>query len=149
MFDIVAPFLALGVPMMLTMVVGGTPPGPYEKIFFRREGGGNKAFYVKADESQGLLSFDVVRYGFRDTSYTFQRAPETKDDVCKLLSSILSGRLNVAGDVKHVNLPTGTWAHLYAVTSTGSLVEITDPKLRDRLMVLEKLVEAQRSDPNR
>ncbi len=149
MLEIIGSILALGASMTPMMVVGGTPPGPYEKIFFKREGGGNKAFYVKANESQGLLSFDVVRYDFRDTSYTFERSPETKDDVCKLVSSILSGRLNVAGNVKPGKLPTGTWAHLYAVTPTGSLVEITDQKLRDRLMVLERLVEAQRSESNR
>lgn len=143
MSDAIGLILALGGPAILLAITGGAPPGPFEKIFFRRDGGGNKAFYVTADDVQKLLSFDVVKYNFRDTSYTFEQSPDEKDDVCGLITSILSGRLSVAGAHRTATKPTGTWAHLYVVTQTGSLVEITDTNLRERLMILEKLVEAQ------
>ena len=99
---------------------------------------------MSADEAKKKLSFSVVRYDFKDTSYSFDHSPKEKDNVCGLITSILSGRSNVAGNAQQPSMPAGTWVHFYAVTAGDSLVEITDKGIRNRLMILEKYVEAQR-----
>ncbi len=117
--------------------------GGFEKLFFRRDGGGNKAFYVSADESGERLLFNVVKYNFKETSYSFDHASGGNDKTCRLVSAILSGKHSVAGSAELPAKPTGTWVHLYAVTAEDALVEITDRNVLDQLMVLERYVEAQ------
>ncbi len=126
--------------------ISGGDPESYAKILFRREGGGNKTFYVTADPSLQQLSFDVVRYNFKETSYVFRRSSQEMQDVFGVVASILSGRTALSGMLAPVAKPTGTWVHLFAVTTQGSMVEITDRKLCERLMSLETFVEAESGD---
>ncbi len=118
----------------------------FSRILFRREGGGNKTFFVTADESRQALSFEIVKYNFKDTAHEFERTGPQDREVRSLVSSILSGRTSVEGAAAPPTKPTGSWVHLYAVTPDDAQVEITDPKICQRLMTLESYVEAEQSD---
>ncbi len=124
----------------------GGEPESYEKILFRRDGGGNKTFYVTVDNSLQQLSFEVVRYNFKETAFVFQRPLPESRDVFGLVASILSGQTSLTGGAAPSARQTGTWVHLYAVTPQGSTVEITDHKLSAKLMALESIVEAESSE---
>ena len=124
----------------------GGDPESYAKILFRRDGGGNKTFYVSADESLQQLSFEVVRYNFKETAFAFQRSFPEHREAFMLVRSILSGQRKLSGGGASSTRQTGTWVHLYAVTSLGSMVEITDHAVCDGLMALEKIVEAESAE---
>jgi len=121
-------------------------PESFSKILFRREGGGNKEFYVTVDEARQLLSFDVVKYNFQATSYAFDRpAPEDRETY-HLVTSILSGRTPVSGGGSPAAKQTGTWVHMFAVTAQDDRVEITDRRVRERLLALESAVESRQAE---
>ena len=124
----------------------GSDPESFAKILFRREGGGNKTFFVSADDSRQQLSFEVVRYNFKETAFAFQRPSPENREVFRLVASILSGHARLTGGPAPSAKPTGTWVQLFAVTSQGSMVEITEHNLLDKLMALEGIVEAERAE---
>ncbi|MGA9120597.1 MAG: hypothetical protein WB699_14630 [Bacteroidota bacterium] len=116
---------------------------PFAKIFFKREGGGNKAFFVTTDSAADTVLFKVVKYDFKETEYTFTRPLQEEKHVKRLLTNVLSGNAPRDAESGARQLPTGTWVHIYGVTPSETFVEITDRKLIDGLMVLEEMVEKQ------
>jgi hypothetical protein len=117
------------------------PQGPYESIFFKRDGGGNKEFYVTTNASTHEIFFKVVRYGFRDTNYTESVFVSDNGALSEAISRVLDNHETIAGDFKQPEAITGTWVSLYVVESNNIKAEITNERIRDELMILETLVE--------
>jgi hypothetical protein len=132
----------------VSIAITGCPPAmmnshQFHKILFQRDGGGHKVFFVSLDKAAHMLHFQVTKLNFRDTSYVFSQALPEDDITLKLIDKTIGGQVDLAGDYRQPQLPTGTWLHIYAVTPDDSLVEITNRELRDGLMALEQMVENQ------
>ena len=130
------------VPMLFISIGCGDladPEGPYESIFFKRDGGGNKEFFVTTDATHEIF-FKVVKYDFRDTNYTESVFINDNGALSELISRILNNSETITGSFKQPDT-TGTWVSLYVVASNNSMAEITSMRIRDELMILETLVE--------
>lgn len=117
------------------------PQGPYESIFFKRDGGGNKEFYVTTNASTHEIFFKVIKYDFRDTSYMESVFVSDNGALSELICRVCNNNETIAGDFKQPEAMTGTWVSLYVVVSNSGMTEITNTRLREDLMVLETLVE--------
>ena len=117
------------------------PLGPYESIFFKRDGGGNKEFYVTTNTSTHEIFFKVVKYDSTDTNYTESVFVSDNGALSELISRVLNNNEILAGDFKKPEAKTGSWASLYVVASNNGMAEITNTRIRDELMILETLVE--------
>jgi hypothetical protein len=118
-------------------------PSSYEKLFFQRSGGGDKQFYITTTNKHEII-FNVIRYNFKDTNYTASVYVEDNGNLSNLISQILDGQVQLKGDFKQPTNEVGTWAYIYAVKESNSRFEITNTKIRDSLMVLEKLIDNTR-----
>jgi hypothetical protein len=114
----------------------------YSRLEFKRDGGGNKEFYISRSDFKKSFVVNVTRYNFKDTTFTFNISGiELSGDLVNVLISLFNGRLNINGDFKQSKLPTGTWAHFYLVDKNSLRHEILNKKLRDTLFRLESIVE--------
>jgi hypothetical protein len=134
-----APIVCLALLLIGCRDVAG-PQGPYESIFFKRDGGGNKEFYVTTNGSTHEIFFKVVKYDFRDTNYTESVFVSDNGALSELISRVCNNNETITGDFKQPD-STGSWASLYVVASNNGMAEITNTRLREELMILEKLVE--------
>lgn len=116
------------------------PNQTYSKIFFNREGGGNKSFYVTTNSGHEII-MNVTRYNFRDTNYTTSVFIEDGGRLSNLISNVINNRVTLKGDFKQSELETGTWVYIYVVDDGNIKTEITNSSIRDSLMILEELVE--------
>jgi hypothetical protein len=116
------------------------PNHTYSKIFFTREGGGNKEFYVTTNSGHQII-MNVTRYNFRDTTYTKSVYVEDAGRLSNRIIDVINNRITLKGDFKQSDLETGTWAYIYVVDEDNNKTEITNTSLRDSLMILETLVE--------
>lgn len=113
----------------------------YTRLEFKRDGGGNKEFFISKSDFKEFVDVNITRYNFKDTSFTIKFSrKELGDDLVKTLSLLLDGRLKISGNYKQSALPTGTWAHFYVVEKNSVKHEILNIKLRDMLFKLENLV---------
>jgi len=120
----------------------------FEKLFFERDGGGAKSFYVTKTQSFDTLRILVVGYGGVDTNVDFEiHITDTTDTLFAALDSLLNGNIVIDGDFTQPLVPTGTWAHFYAVTNDTLKHEITNATLRNRLEGLESIVDARMTRP--
>lgn len=134
----------------LLITAGNPMQNPkYDHILFRRSGGGNKEFTARIDTVQRQIHIQVIKYSFRDTSYSFDLPSDTNLVLYKLIGDILNGRVDIAGKFKGTKRPTGTWVALFVVTREGYLEEIRNVKVRDSLIGLEKIVELNHSGKTR
>ncbi len=119
------------------------PIHTYTKIFFNRDGGGNKSFYI-TNTSDNEIIMNVTRYNFRDTNYTKSVFIEDEGRLSNLISKVIKNKINLKGDYKQPDLLTGTWSYFYVVDDENNKTEITNTSIRDSLMVLEVLLEVGR-----
>jgi hypothetical protein len=57
------------------------------------------------------------------------------------IKNLFNSKLSVLGNFEQPKLLTGTWAHIYVFRNNKKrMVEITEPALRDKLMMLENIV---------
>jgi hypothetical protein len=114
---------------------------PFDRLYFRREGGGNKAFYVRPGPVARQVTFTVVKYDFKETDLTFSHAVREGDRLEQVVVDVLGGRTPVQGMERQGAHATGSWVHIFGVTPLDQFVEITDRRLIDRLLPLEEVVE--------
>jgi hypothetical protein len=120
------------------------PGQTYASILFVRQGGGEKSFYAGTDPVSHKIDMLVTSYDFRDTNYTLSVFVNEGGRLSELISATLQGERTLTGDFRQSTLPTGTWAYLYCVDSSGDSTQITNTALRDSLMALESLVVQNR-----
>ncbi len=114
----------------------------YSRIEFKRDGGGNKEFYISRSDFKKSFVVNFTRYNFKDTSFTINISGiELSSDLVNVLISLFNGRLNIDGNFKQPELPTGTWVHFYLIEKKSIRHEILNKKLRDTLLKLESIVE--------
>jgi hypothetical protein len=116
------------------------PNDTYSKIFFKRDGGGNKEFYITTNTGHEII-MNVTRYNFRDTTYTTSVFVEDAGKLSNLITRVINNKVTLKGDFKQSELETGTWAYIYVIDDDNNKTEITNTSLRDSLMILETLVE--------
>ena len=117
-----------------------SPEEPYESILFKRDGGGNKEFYVTTDATHEIF-FNVVKYDFNDTNYTESVFISDDGALSDLISRILNNKENITGTFNQPESKTGTGASLFVVAPNNRMTEITNSRIRDELMIFETLVE--------
>ncbi len=115
-------------------------PGAFESMLFVRKGGGDKAFIVQQTHAPDSVLIAVSEYDFHDTIVQFfSRRDANTDDAFNALDSALDGRIDITGDFKQSQLPTGTWAYFYMIQDSARY-EVTNAALRNRLFPFEKIV---------
>jgi uncharacterized protein (DUF2225 family) len=119
------------------------PNYDYSKILFKRDGGGNKEFYIRTNSAHEII-MQVTQYNFRDTNYTTSVFVEDEGKLSNLITRVLNNRVTLKGDFKQSELETGTWAYIYVADDDNNKTEITNTALRDSLMILETLIENAR-----
>lgn len=127
---------------MAAIVCGQTNNGISSKLLFKRDGGGNKVFYVNINSKSNQIVFDVTRLNFRDTTKSFSvSADDSLHELYGTLKNLFKGKLFVKGDFQQPKLPTGTWVHIFLLPGgKKKMLEITDTSLREKLMKLETIV---------
>jgi hypothetical protein len=117
-------------------------------MLFDREGGGNLIFTITPTLSIDTLLFEITKKEFRDTSIQgVIWSNRTTKGVFDTLSRALNGKYQITGNYAPDPLPTGTWAFVYMVDSSGK-TEVTNITLRNTLIKIESLVYAKNIEIN-
>lgn len=113
----------------------------YEKIIFKRAGGGNHYFEVKLDQSNNILVHST-KYYFKPVSRncTISAKQKNAQKYINLINKITKKNYSIFGKKTPETGLTGTWLTMYVVDKAGNETEITREKLIDELKGLEKLV---------
>ncbi len=132
-------FLLIFLPMLIW---AKNPQVKYDKLLFKRDGGGNKVFYVTLKSKPYEIVFRITRLNFRDTTITFSVfADDTLKEMYDTLRNLFSGKVSISGDFRQPKLLTGTWVRIYVLRNgKKKMIEITEPMLREKLMKLEEIV---------
>jgi hypothetical protein len=134
-------YFAVILPLILLFNYPGTDKF-YSHLEFKRQGGGNKEFYISRSEFNKSLIINITRYNFKDTTFSINiNGKELGDGFTNTLKSLFEGRININGEFKQSKLPTGTWAHFYLIDKNSVKHEILNKKLRDTLFKLESVLE--------
>jgi hypothetical protein len=119
----------------------------YQKVSFKRLGGGDKMFYTTLTSDLLSINFEVMRYDFKDTVYYFTvSVDDTLLGLYNAVDSTLKGKIDLKGGFVQPTSLTGTWAYLYVVDANGENIEITNEPIRNRLLLLERIVEIGRKN---
>ena len=112
------------------------------KLLFKRDGGGNKVFYVSINSKTNQIVFNITRLNFRDTTKSFYvSAHDSLNELYGTLKNLFKGKLSVKGNFHQPKVPTGTWVHIFLLPGgKKKMIEITNPALRNNLMKLETIV---------
>ena len=120
---------------------GDGASGPFDYLFFVRQGGGDKVFTVNQQPFVGGVSIIVTRIHFRDTVVQFVSAPDQANAVTfSSFDDALHAKIPIEGNFSQPTSDAGSWAYLYMVRA-GQRFEITNSELRNRLLGFEALVE--------
>ncbi len=119
----------------------------FQKLSFTRAGGGDKIFFATLSSNPHQINLEVVRYNFRDTVYHITvTADDTLSGLYNVIDSTLSGKMELKGNFVQPSELTGTWVFIYVVDTENESVEITNESLRNRLLLLEGIVEGNRKN---
>jgi hypothetical protein len=136
-------YFSIILTLFLSIIITGT--GKLNtRLEFRRDGGGNKEFYISKSDFKKSIVVNITRYNFKDTVIAIDiNKKELESDFVNTLTSLFNGRVNIQGDYKQSKLPTGTWAHFFMVDKNSKKYEILNRKLRDELFKLERVIDSK------
>jgi len=117
-----------------------TIKGFYDSMHFVRYGGGQIEFTIYPTDNPDQFNAVVTKCDFRDT--TIQFSLSINQDYTSAFSSLnkaMNNQIQINGDFKQSTLATGTWSFIY-LAGNGKETEVTNTKLRDSLLLFEKLI---------
>ncbi len=134
--------LMIIVTLMSCKKDSGTPiKGTFNSIDFVREGGGNIKFKLTPTESYNNINVIVSEYNFKKVSIQFNITQDFESEKAfNYFYKVIKAEIRIDGDYEQPELPTGTWAYLFAI-SDNTRIEITNNQLRDSLLKFESIVQ--------
>jgi hypothetical protein len=117
----------------------------YMKVFYSREGAGEKSFYITpyGSNDPDLMIITLTSYSFRDTIVPIYLVRNSGN--CTLFDAvrqILSGvSVSDTEPVVHDEMPTGTWQHVYAMGYDGMRHRVIDETTLETMREFERIID--------